>query len=177
MEPTKEIRADAKLKSLSQATRDELWRMRYPEEDGEKVKFTAILAWLKHTFALESSLASLSDFYAWERMARRIQHAKDRAEQVRMEMAKDSNITPDDLERVAQSVFTAETLAEGDIKNYVALATLRLNRQRVNQDERKLELLEKKAAFADAVKQAAEASAGGITAEQMAEIERKLKLM
>jgi hypothetical protein len=74
-------------------------------------------------------------------------------------------------------VFTAETLEDGNVKGYVALAKLRLASRALDHDARRLAVLEAKAAFADAVKAAAENSTGGITAEQMAEIERKLKLL
>lgn len=78
--------------------------------------------------------------------------AAERAAQVRLELAKDSSITPDDLERIAQTVFTAETLEGGDIKSYVALAKLNLQRRSLELDTRKLAILEAKAAQADQAK-------------------------
>jgi len=74
-------------------------------------------------------------------------------------------------------VFTAEMLEAGNVRAYVALAKLRLVNRQVDLDERRIELLEKKAQFADLVKKAAENKQGGVTAEEMAEIERKLKMM
>lgn len=174
----KEIRADAKLKNLPPEILEELWRLRNPaDEDEKKFTFVEVLVWLKG-HGIDSSLGALSEFYSWLRLKRRIEAAAERATQVRMELAKDSTITPDDLERIAQTVFTAETIEGGDVEAFVKLATLRLNRQRVDQDERKLKLLEAKAAFYDAVKEKAKnAGSGGVTAEQMEEIERRLKMM
>jgi len=150
MEPTKEIRADAKLKNLPAEMLETLWRLRNPEDDGQKLTFVEVLAWLKAEHGIDSSLGALSEFYSWLRLKRRIESAAQRATQVRMELAKDSSITPDDLERIAQTVFTAETIEGGDVEAFVKLATLRLNSRRVDQDERKLKLLETKAAKLDA---------------------------
>lgn len=141
----KEVRSDAKLKNLPQEMLETMWRLRNPEEDGQKLTFVEILVWLKEHAGIESSLGALSEFYSWLRLKRRIQNAAERATQVRMELAKDSSITPDDLERIAQTVFTAETIEGGDVEAFVKLATLRLNARRVDQDERRLRMLEEKA--------------------------------
>lgn len=47
----------------------------------------------------------------------------------------------------------------------------------IAQSERRIAVLEKKAAFYDAAKKASEQGEGGITAEEMADIERRLKLL
>lgn len=141
----KEIRADAKLKNLPPEILEELWRYRNPEDDGQKLTYVEVLAVLHSKHGISSSLGALSEFYSWLRLKLRIERAAERATQVRLELAKDSAITPDDLERIAQTVFTAEALEGKDVEGYVKLATLRLNRQRVNQDERKLSIIEAKA--------------------------------
>lgn len=175
----KEIRADAKLKSLPPEALDLLWRMRYPEEDGLKYTYSAILAMLPASYGISSSLAALSEFYSWLRLKRRIEGAAARAQQVRLELAKDPSVTPEDLERMAQTVFTAETIEDGDIKNYVALATLRLNRQRVDQDERKLKIIEAKANRLDELEARARdlKAGGGLSAETLDMLEKQLKLL
>jgi uncharacterized membrane protein len=52
--------------------------------------------------------------------------AAQRANQTSIELAKNSDMTPEDIERVAQTVFTAESLQAGDVAAYVSLAKLRL---------------------------------------------------
>ena len=141
------------MKNLPTEMLETLWRLRNPEEDGKKSTFVEVLAWLKEQ-GIDSSLGALSEFYSWLKLKRRIESAAERATQVRMELAKDSTINPDDLERIAQTVFTAETIEGGDVESYVKLATLNLNRRRVDQDERKLKLLEAKAAKLDAMETA-----------------------
>jgi hypothetical protein len=141
-----QIKSNAKLKNLSPDDLETMWSLRHPEEEGGKVfSYTEILVELPNLFGITSSMGALSEFYAWLSLKRRIEAAAERAAQVRLELAKDSTITPDDVERVAQTVFTSETMENGDIKNFVALATLRLNKQRVDQDERRLALIEAKA--------------------------------
>lgn len=175
----KETRADAKLKNLPREILEELWRYRYPEEDGTKLTYVEVLAVLQEKHGIVSSLGALSEFYAWLRLKVRMENAASRATQVRMELAKDSSITPDDLERIAQTVFTSEALDGQDLKGYVALATLRLNKQRVNQDERKLKMLEAKADRMDAIEAKAKEikQAGGLSAETLDMLEKQLKIL
>ena len=173
----KEVRSDAKLKNLRPEMLETLWRLRYPEEDGEKLTLEAIAVALPKLVGFSASLSSLSDFFKWLRFKRRMEASAATAAQARLELAKDPNLDPADIERAAQAVFTAEMLEAGNVRAYVALAKLRLVNRQVDLDERRIELLEKKAQFADLVKKAAENKQGGVTAEEMAEIERKLKMM
>ena len=175
----KEIRADAKLKNLPPEMLETLWRLRNPEEDGKKLTFVEVLAWLKEEQGIESSMGALSEFYSWLRLKLRIESAAQRANQVRMQLAKDSSITPDDLERIAQTVFTAETIEGGDVEAFVKLATLNLNKRRVDQDERKLKLLESKAARMDELEAKAKElkQAGGLSAETLDMLEKQLKIL
>lgn len=145
----KEIRADAKLKNLPPEVLEELWRLRNPaDEDEKKSTYVEVLAWLKAR-GIDSSLGALSEFYSWLRMCRRMEAAKNRAAQAREEMAKDPNATPESVARVGQMVFTAEMVDEGNVKAFVELEKLRIQQRSLDQDERKLRMLEKKAAQAD----------------------------
>lgn len=176
----KEIRADAKLKNLPPEVLDMLWRLRNPDEEmDKKFTFVEVLAWLKQEHGIDSSLGALSEFYSWLRLKHRMENAAARATQVRLELAKDSSITPDDLERIAQTVFTAETIEGGDVEAFVKLATLRLNRQRVDQDERKLKIMEAKASRLDELEAKAKElkQGGGLSAETLEMLEKQLKIL
>ena len=96
----------------------------------------------KHQISV--GLATLSEWRSWYALKRRMEMAAERADQARLELAKDPSITPADIERVAQTVFTAETLQAGDVLGYVRLAKLRLHSRALDQDERKLKILEEK---------------------------------
>jgi hypothetical protein len=188
MNMDKEIRADAKLKNLPPAVLDELWRMRHPveeqadAEEGEEpkvFKYVEILVWLKETHGVDSSLGALSGFYAWLRMERRFRRAEEVADQVRQELVKGNTYTAEDIEREAQRVFTAEALEFGDVKAFVALAKLRLENRRLDQDERRLVMLEEKERRLDAMESKAKElkNRGGLTAETLAILEKELNLL
>lgn len=143
---------DAKLKNLPAEALEDLWRFRYPEEGGTKLSYEEILVEIPLRYGITSSLGALSEFYSWLRLRKRMEHAAHRAEQVKIELAKDSTITPEDLERVAQTVFTSEALEDGNIKAFVALAKLRISQRQIQQDERRLAILEAKAKAMDEAK-------------------------
>lgn len=133
MEPDKEIRADAKLKNLSEEALEALWEFRNPEPGGKKLKFAAIRVEiaLRHGFTV--SYSTLSEFYAWLRLKKRWEEAKAVAAQAREELAKDPTISDEELDKFAERVLKTETTVNRDVKGYVAI--------------RKLGLAEKVAAF------------------------------
>lgn len=139
MNPDKEIRADAKLKNLSGEVLDTLWRLRYPEEGGEKWTLERIAAALPELCGFTASLSSVSEFYAWLRLKRRMEGAAAKAQQTRLQLAKDPEFTPEAIERVADTVFASEALDDGDIKAYVAIARLRLTKEKHELERQKLQ--------------------------------------
>jgi hypothetical protein len=175
----KEIRSDAKLKNLPQDVQEDLWRMRNPEEGGEKVKFEDILVWLKSTHGMSSSLGALSEFYSWQRLRKRMDRAKSRSEQVRDELSADPSLTAEDLERAAQFTFTSEAMEGGNVKSYVMLARLRLQAVKLEQEGRKLAIFEAKARRLDEIEAKAKEikAGGGLTAETLEMLENQLKLL
>ena len=179
MTSDREIRTDAKLKGLPRATRDELWRMRHPEEDGEKVKYVDILVWLKDQ-GIDSSLAALSEFYAWERQERRMEAARQRAEQARTMLAADPDATPEAIARVGQMVFSAEVVDAGNVRAFVALEKLRLQQMQLDHDNRRIAMLEERQRAAKQKLEAATSAAkagGGLTPETLAAIEEAANLL
>ncbi len=178
---------------------EEMWRFRHPEEGGEKLTLEAILVEVPLRYGIVvQSLDTLSRFYRWLKVRRDFQQKRDFVAQFKQELAKDPEISEEEIERAGRVMFLADSVAEKNPKVFATMHRLgsdtKAARQRdkqlaqkdaeiaqkdelLKQAERRVAVLEKKAAFADAVKKAAENSTGGITAEQMAEIERKLKLL
>jgi DNA-binding transcriptional MerR regulator len=178
---------------------EEMWRFRHPEEDGEKLTLEAILVECPLRYGITvGSLDTLSRFYAWLKLKRRFQEKRNAIEQIKAEMAKDPDMTPDQIERAGRVMFLTESVVEKNAKVFSSMVKIGqadksldqrdkqldqrdkdLNQREkvVQQGERRLAVLEKKAAFYDAVKKAAENREGGITAEEMADIERRLKLL
>lgn len=153
MQAQKKPRADSKLKNLPEEAQEALWSLMHPTDRSKPAAtLEGAAVFCEMEFGFAPALSSLSEWHSWFSLARRMSAAAERAAQVRLELAKDSSITPDDLERIAQTVFTAETLEGGDIKSYVALAKLNLQRRSLELDTRKLAILEAKAAQADQAK-------------------------
>ena len=153
MNPDQPPRADAKLKNLPEDAQEALWEYLHPSDPEERRRTLAEAQSevpLRHGFTV--SLASLSEWRSWWALRRRMNAARERAEQTKLELLKDASLRPDEIEKVAQAVFTAETLEAGNVKGYVALAQLRLKGQQLELDRAKLALLEKKAAQADQAK-------------------------
>lgn len=153
MDNDKEIRSDAKLKNLPPQALEDLWRFRNPEEDGEKLTLEAILVQVQENYGFTCSLSSLSEFYKWLRLKRRMDSARERAEQARVELANDPNVSPADLARIGQKVFTAEMVEDGNVKAFVELVKLQLQADKQAIELRKLEILEAKAAQLDSAKE------------------------
>lgn len=192
MDNDKEIRADAKLKNLPEEELQEMWRFRNPEEGGEKLTLEAICVEVPLRYGFTVSLSTLSEFYAWLRVRRRLQARASLADQLKLELAKNPEVSEEQIKIAGQRLFMAEGIIEKDAKVFADMVKigqadkkLSQNEQRLKQtdkslehDARKLAMLEKKAAFYDAVKaKASEPGTAGVTAEQMEDIERRLKMM
>jgi hypothetical protein len=181
MNPDQPPRADAKLKNLPDEAQEALWEYLHPADPEERRRTLAEAQSevpLRHGFTV--SLGSLSEWRSWYALRRRMNAARERADQTRIELLKDASLRPDEIEKVAQAVFTAETLEAGNVKGYVALAQLRLKARQLDHDARKLALLEAAAAEAKEKLLALTATAktkGGLTPETLAEIEAAAGLL
>jgi hypothetical protein len=174
----KEVRADAKLKNLPADVLDTLWRLRNPEEDGEKLTLEAVLVELKNTQGIEVSISTLSEFYKWLRFKRRMESGRRITDQVMEQMRRDPSMTLDQMHAAAQFVFTNATMDEDDPKTYIALAKLRLDAEKVKNDQRRIRLLEDNAASAKAkLETLAKDNKGGLTAETLKVIEEAAGLL
>lgn len=164
----KEIRTDAKLKNLSQQMLDELWRFRYPEEGGEKLTLEAICVALPKLCGFTVSISTLSEFYGWLKVKRRLDARANLADQLKAELAKDPDITEDQIRRAGQRLFMAEGIIEKDARVFAEMVrigqderrmaqndeTLALRKKVVQMDERRLAMLEAKSARLDAAEAA-----------------------
>ena len=172
MNPDKDPRADAKLQNLQPEELDVMWRFRNPEKGGERLTLEAIAVEVPLRFGFTISLSSLSQFYRWLKLKRRFAARTDTIEQIKLELAKDPNISAEQVEKAGQVLFMAEGIAEKDARVFANMvkigqsrAKLAQNDKRLKQADKSLEmesrrvaLLEKKAAKAD---QAAEVMSNG----------------
>jgi hypothetical protein len=103
-----------------------------------------------------------------------------RAEQAKLEWVKENpNASPDELEKLGQMVFTAESIEGGNIKGFVALMRERSRRKALEIDSQKLAILQRKADRLDELERKAKEmkAGGGLTAETIEMLEKKLKLL
>lgn len=181
MNPDQPPRADAKIKNLPEEAQEALWEYLHPSDPEERRRTLAEAQSevpLRHGFTV--SLASLSEWRSWWALRRRMNAARERAEQTKLELMKDASLRPDEIERVAQAVFTAETLESGNVKGYVALAKLRLEGAKLANEGRRIALLEAAAAEAKEKLLTLTTNAkskGGLTPETLAEIEAAAGLL
>ena len=175
----RKTRSDSKLKTLPEDVQEELWLLMYPDDvDTEPCSQAESRAHLAAEYDVGSSASSFSEWHAWYSLKRRMLSATERAEQARFELAKDSDLSPDDIQKVAQAVFSAEALSQGDVKAYVQLAKIQLKLKQLEHDARRIALLESKAKQLDEAKEkAAELKAGGLSEETLELLEKQLKLL
>jgi len=127
MAKIKKPRADSKLKNLPEADQEALWLLMHPA-DAETKAWTldAVAVHVQEAHQISVALSTLSEWHAWYALKQRMELAAQRANQTSIELARNSDLTPEDIERVAQTVFTAEALQYQDVGAYVKLAKLRL---------------------------------------------------
>lgn len=156
---TTDPRADAKLQNLSEEMLQDLWRLRHPEEGGEKLTLEAICAALPRMVGFPVALSSLHGFYRWLEVKRRIDARADLVTQLKQDLAKDPEVSDEQIRKAGQRLFMAEGILEKDHKIFFDMvkigqneARLKQNDARIGLDKRKLAILEAKAAQADQAK-------------------------
>jgi len=152
-------RADAKLQNLPEEALQDLWRFRHPEEEGEKLTLEAIAAEVPRLYGFSVSLSSLHGFYRWLEVKRRLDQRQDLANQLKMDLAKDPDVSEAQIRAAGQRLFMAEGILERDSKVFadmvkigqaetklrLADTKLGLAKQVVKMDERRLAIIEAKA--------------------------------
>ena len=148
-------RGDSKLKTLPQ--------------DTQKVLFGWLCAGTYESameraasdFGIQTSVASLSDFYSWYSLGRKLERADEFAEALakRLESIQHLKLDGDQLSLAAQAIFEMRVEEQDDVENHVALRKLRQNDKRLKQNdlkiaqqERKIALLERQAELANQAK-------------------------
>jgi hypothetical protein len=176
MDPDKEPRADAKLQNLPEEELEVMWRFRNPEKGGKKLKMEAIAVQVPLRYGFTVSQSTLSNFYVWLKLRRRFQEKQRTIAQIKEELARDPDISEEQVEKAGRVMFMAEGILEKDAKvfgNMVKIGhgrvklqqadvKLELSKEVVAMDQRKLALLERKAkALDEAAEQMRLLKAGG----------------
>jgi hypothetical protein len=184
-DPSSNVRADARLKQLvlrDEQAADDLWEFRHPADaDGKVIPYSEIRVQIPLRYGFTISHASLLEFYRWLELKRKYDHAAALAAQAREQRAQENaDLSDEDLDRYADRVFKSECLKEGNVKGYVSVRKVQLAEKAVENDSRRIRLLEDSAAAAKAKIEAAASKAkslGGISEETLKELEEAAKLL
>jgi hypothetical protein len=173
--------ANAKVKNLPDEAQEELWLLLHPTDTTvPPYTLEAAMVHLKEAHGVECALSTFSEWHSWYALQRRMINAQARAEQAKLEWVKENpEASPDELERLGQMVFTAESIEGGNIKGFVALMRERSRRKALEIDSAKLAILQRKADRLDELERKAKEmkAGGGLTAETIEMLEKKLKLL
>lgn len=195
----KEPRSDAMLKNLPDEVQEQLWQLIRPDDLSSDAMSVAELQAeipLRHGFTI--GLTALYEWRSWYGLRRRLARARLRAQQAELEAAQDGSLDAAAIARVGQVAFTSEAVDAVDVKAFVQLEKLRmeqagrellarekerdfqLRKQALEQNERRIHLLEQAASDAKAKLEALTAKAkskGGISEETLREIEEAAGLL
>jgi hypothetical protein len=133
----------------------------------DNVSYTEAQERLSREFGVRSSLPALSGFYQrlqQQRLLERISQAKDLARSIKGELAASNTATLPTIELVAQRAFELAVQESPDVRDLSQLTSLLLKARQMDLDERRIKLLETKAAQADA---AGEVVKSDLSPEQM----------
>lgn len=174
MSTTKKSRSDSALKTLPEARQTDIAEYLAAHSLAETV------AWLKAD-GLKTSAASLSEFLSWYSLRQQLQRNEQTVETLLAEYVKsDPNLPPEKIQAMGQAFFSAMSLTQQNPEVWVQVQKLNLQRAAMELDQRRVVLLEKKAAAYDRAQELltkAKSSKGGITKETLQQIESELKLL
>lgn len=168
-EPEAHVNSPLQLRAEQDATfAEEMWRFRHPEEGGEKLTLEAILVECPLRYGITvGSLDTLSRFYKWLGLRRRFQAKNDAIRQLQEEMRRDPQFSEDQIKKVGRRLFLTESVVDKDGKLFSDMVKIgqedvkikqndqkiAISKEVVEMDKRKLVILEKKAAKADAAEE------------------------
>ena len=187
--------AHAKLKNLPEEDQETLWLLMHPADPAEEPQtYEQVLGHLLNEHDITCSISTLSEWHSWYALNLRMDRADERALQARIRLARDPDISEEELDRICARIFKAEAMEKRDGKAWATVKKVeQLDRKleqadkklkqddtKLTHDDRRIFLLEEAAANAKAkllaiTKQAK--SKGGITPETLAEIEAAAGLL
>jgi hypothetical protein len=164
-------RPDAILQSRAEKDQDfadEMWRLRHPEKDGQKLTLVEVMVELekKHGVSIKS-VSSVSTFYKWLAVRRDFQQSRNVIHQIKEQMRQDPEFTEEAIERAGVVMMATRGIQTKDGRLFSAMMKIGQGRVKLKQndqkiaiskevvemDKRKLVILERKAAKADAAEE------------------------
>lgn len=140
-------RADAVLKTLPADQQEQIFMRLQKPKDGtyQKVK-----SWLFQEWDINTSVGALQDFYSWYALRRRLEQTENITQDlVELLQGAEFGLDAQKVRELGNLIFITQATKENDTKAFVALAKLLLEQRKLDVSERRLKLLEQKAAAAD----------------------------
>jgi len=143
-------RSDSALKTLPETRQADI--AEYLRDHSLK----ATVEWLAED-GFKTSIKSLSEFLSWYSLRQQLSRNEQTVETLLADYVKtDPNLTPEKIQSMGQAFFSAMSLAQQDPEAWVQVQRLNLQRASLAMDERRIALLEKKAAAFDQAKEVIE---------------------
>ena len=147
--------------------------------DGSAMTAVEVLAWLEDTHGVESSTGAFSEWRRWYSVQRTVgatsRQALDLMEALR---SKHPEASEEEIMRMGQVWFSLKSMETGDAKVFEAMYRLRLKERDLENENRRIKLLEETAAKVKAELSAAvRESKGGLTEETLKRIEEAANLL
>lgn len=178
---TRKTHANAKVKMLPDEAQEELYLLLHPTDTTvPPYTLEAAMVHLLDEHGVSCSLSTFSEWHSWYQLKKRLENAQARADQAKLEwLRKNPDASPDELEKLGQMVFTAESIEGGNIKGFVALMRERSRRKALDIDAAKLAILQRKADRLDELEAKAKEikTGGGLSPETLELLEKQLKLL
>ena len=103
----------------------------------------AICVEIPKLYGFSVSISTLSSFYSWLVVKRRLDARAALADQLKMELAKNPEISEDQIRRAGQRLFMAEGILEKDAKVFAEMVKIGQNETRLRQNDQKIDLQKK----------------------------------
>lgn len=162
----RKARSDSKLKTLPKDRQKQI--LAWSEEHS----LAEIRALVRDQWTVETSESALSEFLSWMRLGRSLEQAASFADDIRQTLTQlpNLNLNEEQINSAAQVVFELEAAKAKDLKAFIGLRRLRQKDKDQQHDSRKIQLLERRAAQAEAAERVTQDPA--MTSEER---ERKLR--
>lgn len=136
MSAQKKPRADAKLKTLPAERQADIFaRLSLPADQGGG--YAGTLKWLKDG-GFDTSLGALSGFYSWYSLRQQLARNESTVQALLEKVTEtDSELSPEKIQELGQSFFSALALEQQDAKTWYLTQQLGLKKEQLQLDRQK----------------------------------------
>lgn len=112
--------------------------------------YKAVVQWLRDEWDVDTSEGALSSFWSWWHLQEQVREAEsDTQSLVEALRGADISMTAEQVREFGNLAFITKATKQQDSKTFVAMARILVQNRKLDQDSRRIAILEKKAAAAD----------------------------